>query len=118
MARWAAQLWLELLNQRHVRAHAAKVPDAFQNVVTPETYAKSVNYTLAKSKFHCAELTWSTLVLAAVLFSGVLPRFYSVFHSSFGHSIWVGVAFIIATTLLLGVPDLPFDWYSQFHLEQ
>jgi STE24 endopeptidase len=118
VARWAAQLCLELLNEKHVRAHAATVPDAFREVVTPETYAKSVDYTLAKSKFHCVEQTWGVIVLAAVLFSRVLPWFYDLFQNTFGHAMWVGAAFIVAVTILLGIPDLPFDWYSQFHLEQ
>jgi STE24 endopeptidase len=116
--RWIAQLWLELLNERHVRAHAGAVPDAFKDVVTPETYAKSVDYTLTKSKFHRLELTWATFVLVIVLFSGVLPWFYNVFQNALGGSIWVGAAFILTTTFLLNIPDLPFDWYSQFHLEQ
>jgi STE24 endopeptidase len=118
VARWLAQIWLEMLNQKHVRAHSHAVPDAFKNIVTPETYSRSVDYTLAKSKFHCIELTWSVIVLALVLFSGVLPWFYNAFQNSFGHSIWVGAAFVIATTILLTIPDLPFDWYSQFTLEQ
>lgn len=118
VARWAAQLWLEMLNQRHVRAHSGAVPDAFKDVVTPETYAKSVDYTLAKSKYHCVELTWGAIVLAAVLFSGVLPWFYNLFQNTFGHARWAGAAFVLSVTILLTVPDLPFDWYSQFHLEQ
>jgi STE24 endopeptidase len=118
VARWAAQLWLEWVNQQHVRAHAAKVPDAFKDVVTPETYTKSVDYTLAKSKFHCIELTWSVIVLGVVLFSGVLPWFYNIFQNSFGHAMWAGAAFVVAVSILLSLPDLPFDWHSQFHLEQ
>ncbi len=117
-ARWLAQLWLELLNQKHVRANAAAVPEAFKAVVTTENYRKSVDYTLAKSKFHCVELTWSVIVLALVLFSGVLPWFYNVFQNSLGHAMWAGAAFVVATSILLTVPDLPFDWYSQFNLEQ
>jgi STE24 endopeptidase len=117
-ARAIAQLWLEFLNQRHVRAHAATVPEAFKDVVPPETYAKSVQYTLAKSDFHCLELTWGTLVLAVLLFSGVLPWFYNVFRNGLGDSMWVGAAFVVAVSILLTLPDLPFDWYSQFHLEQ
>ncbi|MGZ4972208.1 MAG: M48 family metallopeptidase [Limisphaerales bacterium] len=117
-ARWLAQLWLEIINQNHVRAHGAAVPEAFRDVVTPETYKKSVDYTLAKSTFHCIELTWSLIVLAIVLFSGVLPWFYNVFQNSFGHAMWVGAAFVVATSILLTVPDLPFDWYSQFNLEE
>ena len=44
------------------------VPPAFANTVTPETYAKSVAYTLAKSRFEMFELTWGAVVLAAVSF--------------------------------------------------
>jgi STE24 endopeptidase len=117
-ARWVAQLWLESLNQRNVRTHARAVPDSFKDVVTPETYARSVEYTLAKSKFHRIELTWGAVVLATVLFSGVLPWFYDVFQNAFGHAIWVGAAFMVGVSILLTVPDLPFDWYSQFTLEQ
>lgn len=117
-ARWLAQVWLEILNQRHVRAHAGSVPAAFKDVVTPETYAKSVDYTLAKSKFHNVELTWGVIVLALVLFSGVLPWFYRVFENAFGQSIWVGAAFVLAVGIFLNLPDVPFEWYSQFHLEQ
>src|SRR5437870_5101546 len=117
-ARWLAQLWLEILNERHVRANAATVPPAFKDVVTPETYQRSVEYTLAKSRFHRIELTWEAMVLAVVLFSGVLPWFYNLFLNSFGHAVWVGAAFVVVVSILLNVPDLPFDWYSQFHLEQ
>ena len=47
LAKWAAQLWLEWLNSRYVRARAGAVPEAFQGVVDEPTYAKSVQYTLA-----------------------------------------------------------------------
>ena len=48
LAKWAAQLWLEKLNQSHVLAHAGVVPDALKDSIDPATYSKSVEYTLAK----------------------------------------------------------------------
>jgi STE24 endopeptidase len=115
--KWIAQIWLEWLNQRHVRRNASAVPPAFAGTVTPETYAKSVDYTLAKSRFEMIELTWDAAVLAVVLFSGVLPWFHHVFQAA-GSSIWAGAAFLAATGVLLSAADLPFEWHGQFHLEE
>src|ERR1700722_3873851 len=99
MIKWAAQMALEWLNQRYVQAHAGAVPAAFIGTVTPETYAKSVAYTLAKSRFHMLTLTWNAIVLAAVLFSGVLPWFYRSFQYAAGSSIWAGAAFLLVVAM-------------------
>jgi STE24 endopeptidase len=117
-AKWLAQLWLELLNQQHVRRHAGAVPAAFANTVTPESYARSVEYTLAKSRFEIAEMTWGVVVLAGVLFSGVLPWFYHAYQHVAGASVWAGAGFLVLTGALLSATDLPFDWFGQFHLEE
>ena len=50
LAKWTAQVWLERLNLHHVRAHAGAVPEAFKGVVDEATYARSVQYTLAKGR--------------------------------------------------------------------
>jgi STE24 endopeptidase len=117
-AKWMAEIWLEWLNQRHVRRHAGSVPAAFANTVTPATYAKSVEYTLAKSRWEMAGMTWDAAVLAGVLFSGFLPWFHDAFRAAAGSSIWAGAGFLAATGVLLAATDLPFDWHSQFHLEE
>lgn len=116
-AKWGAQIALEWVNQQHVKAHSGAVPAAFAGIVTPENYAKAVKYTLAKSRFEMIQLTWTTVVLAVTLLSGVLPALYRVFHGETA-SIWVGGAFLLSVGLLLSVFDLPFDWYSQFRLEE
>ena len=118
VAKWTAQMALEWLNQQHVQAHANAVPPTFANTVTPETYAKSAAYTLAKSRFDMINLTWSAIVLAAILFSGVLPWFYRVFQGGAGSSVWAGAAFLLVVGVILSATDLPFDWHAQFHLEE
>ena len=117
-AKWMAQIWLEWLNQRHVRRHAGEVPPAFANTLTPETYAKSVAYTLAKSRFDMIELTWGAAVLAAVLFSGVLPWFHQFFQPPPAPPSGPDAAFLVAAGVLLSAADLPFEWHAQFHLEE
>jgi STE24 endopeptidase len=64
------------------------------------------------------ELAWSTAVLLAVLFSGILPRFHQSFMGLFRHSIWSDAAFLMAAGVAVSIPGLPLDWLAQFRLEQ
>lgn len=118
VGKWATQLWLARLNERHVLQHADAVPEPFRGIVDPATYSRSVEYTLAKSRLHKWELTWSMAVLAALLFSGALPQLFQLFVDSFGTSIWSMSALLFAVGIGLSIAGLPFDWYAQFRLEQ
>ena len=117
LARWAAELWLSCLNERHVRAHGGSVPEAFRGVIDESTYCKSVDYTLARSRFSKWADTFDTLLLLTVLFSGILPWAFSQTTTRFGESIWVMAGFLFAIGIALAVSGLPFDWYAQFRLE-
>ena len=118
LAKWAAQLWLERLNARHVRAHAGAVPEAFKGIVDDATYAKSVQYTLAKGRLDQISLTYNSAVLLIVLFSSVLPWAFHGFMQWLGGSAWAMAAFLFVTGIALSLPGLPLDWYDQFRLEE
>ena len=118
LAKWAAQVWLERLNARYVRARAGAVPDAFKGVVDEATYAKSARYTLAKGRLDQIEVTYNTAVLLLVLFTGVLPWGFSAFNRGLGASAWAMAVFLLVTALVLSLPDLPLNWYDQFRLEE
>jgi STE24 endopeptidase len=118
LARWAAQLWLAALNQRNVLAHANAVPDAFKDSVDPATYAKSVQYTLAKSRFGRVEMTYDVLVLVAAVFSGALPWGYRMFAGWLGASAWASAAYLFCFGVVLSLTGVPFEWYAQFRLEE
>jgi STE24 endopeptidase len=118
LAKWAAQVWLERLNSCHVRAHAGVVPEAFQGVVDEATYAKSVQYTLAKGRLDRVQVTYNSVVLLLVLFSGVLPWGFRAFTQGVGGSAWALAAFLFVTAVALSLPGLPLDWYDQFRLEE
>src|SRR5260370_24294281 len=72
LARANAELLLSRLNQRHVRAHANEVPPAFREMVDQPTYRRSVEYTLAKSRFGNVVTVFDTALLIGILFSGLL----------------------------------------------
>jgi STE24 endopeptidase len=118
LARWFAQFWLERLNQQSVLAHADQVPETFKDSIDSATYAKCVQYTLAKSRFNQIEETFDLAVLLTVLLSGMLPWGYRLTLNLLENSAWAMAAFLFATGALLALPSLPFQWYAQFQLEE
>ena len=117
--RLIAELVLASLNRAEVRRHAGTPPPAVAAIMDEATYAKSVAYTLEKSRFGVLTGVFDTLVLALVVFGGVLPFLFSHIVGWGGpDSIWTRVLFILAAVMLLGLPSLPFEWWEQFRLEQ
>jgi STE24 endopeptidase len=118
LARWLGEAWLDGLNRRWVLAHADAVPEAFQATVDEATYARSVQYTLARSRFARFDDTWGTLILLGFLFSGLLPWGHRFFQTWLGESTWSMAGFLFAVGVALSLPDLPVEWYGQFRLEE
>jgi STE24 endopeptidase len=117
LLKWAAKLFLEHVNRRHVLEHKDVVPAAFKDTVDEVTYAKSVEYTLACGGFSRFEDTYDALVLLIVLFSGVLPWAFDLSRTQFGNSAWAMAGFIFAVGFILTLPGLPLNWFEQFRLE-
>ncbi len=115
--RLLAKLALEALNRREARRHAGARPAALAGVMDDATYAKSVDYTLAKSRFSSLETVWEVAMLGGVLFSGLLPWLWTKFNGLAPGAAWSGALFLVGTMILLGLPNLPFEWWSQFRLE-
>src|SRR5438309_2064250 len=118
LARAITELYLSRLNQRHVHANANEVPQAFREIIDEPTYRRSVDYTLAKSRFGEIAGAFDFLLLIAVLFSGVLPWIFGKFTANFGTSVWAMASFLLVTGIALSVLALPFAWYAQFKLEE
>ena len=118
LTRAIAELWLSRLNQQHVRAHANEAPLAVREMVDKSTYHRSVDYTLAKSRFGQVVTVFDAALLIGLLFSGVLSWTFGKFTSAFGTSIWAMAGFLFATGFVLSIISLPFAWYAQFKLEE
>ncbi len=117
-AKLGAELLLEYLNRRHVAARSGAVPEAFAGSVSPEAYIKSVQYTLAKSRFGTIELLWSAAILVAALVSGALPAAFEAWTAWLGQASWSEALFLIAVVTALGLPSLPLEYWEQFKLEE
>src|SRR5437762_10888368 len=117
LSRAVAEVWFSQLNERHVRARANNLPPAFREMVDEPTYRRSVDYTLAKSRFGDVVTVFDTVLLIGILFSGVLPWAFGKFTAAFGTSVWTMAGFLFATGVALSIVSLPFAWYGQFELE-
>jgi STE24 endopeptidase len=118
LARAVTGLWLSRLNQCHVRTHRNEVPPVFRGVMDESTYRRSVDYTLARSRFGNIVNVFDGAMLVAVLFSGVLPWSFGKLSASFGTSILAMAGFLFVTGIALSIPGLPFAWYAQFKIEE
>jgi STE24 endopeptidase len=118
LARATCELWLSRLNQRHVRTHADEVPPAFRGMINNATYCRSIDYTLAKSRFGQVMTVFDAAFLIGLLFSGVLPWAFGKFMANFGTSIWAMASFLFAAGVALSIVSLPFGWYAQFKIEE
>jgi STE24 endopeptidase len=118
LLRLIAELVLAALNRAEVRRHAETPPAGVAAIMDAPTYKKSVSYTLAKSRFGVITEIFDTLVLALVVFGGVLPMLYSLVVGWGGpDTVWTRALFILLAMVLLSVPSLPFEWWEQFRLE-
>jgi STE24 endopeptidase len=116
--RLVAQQVLEELNRRETRLHGGVLPGAYTGIMDEATFARAAEYTLAKSRFNSFELVYEALVLAGVLFSGVLPWLWARFDGLAPGAAWSGALFLVGSSILLGLPGLPLDWWSHFRLEE
>ncbi len=117
--RLTAELILSALNRAEVSRHATKPPPSVAALMDGETYARAVSYTLDKSRFGVMTEVFDTLVMAVVLFSGVLPAVFARV-TAWGDpaGVWTRALFILVVGVLLSVPSLPFEWWEQFRIEQ
>lgn len=120
LLRLIADLILTVLNRGEVQRHASTPPAAAAAIMDSATYAKSVAYTLEKSRFGIITEIFDTLLLALFVFGGILPPLFDriVTWSAVPDATWTRAIFILIAAGLLSIPGLPFDWWDHFRLEQ
>ena len=114
---------LNELNLRHVRARwaARDIPDSFRAKIQSADYDKSVQYALAKGRFHRWTDLYARALLLAVLFTGLLPLF-DAFSSTLANRFFPmarthGIIFCLAVGAIFSIAGLPADLYATFGLE-
>jgi STE24 endopeptidase len=109
---------LEWLNRRSVLAHAGAVPESFKAIVDEATYAKTVEYSLAKGNLHRIELVYDSVILLLALATGILAWVENHFSGRLGTSAGSMASFLLLVGVALSLPGIPLSWYSQFRLEE
>ena len=87
-AQWAAAAFLEKLNRDHARVGPEALPESIRLSLPPETLRKSIDYTLAKSRFTDISSLADGAVLLALIWSGWLPLSWSWSQSHLGTNVW------------------------------
>ena len=113
-----ASIVLDTLNMRHALSFGGEVPESFRGFIDAETYKKSLDYTVAKTRFGIFSDLFDAAILVVVLVSGLLPWLYSGLSDAFGYGVWGQSLVLFAIGVLLGLPGIPFDWWSTFRLEE
>ncbi len=117
------EFFLNELNVREVlKSRAArKVPDFFQGKISDTDYQRSIEYTLAKSRFQRWSEVYGRIVVLVVLLGGILSLLEDLTQAALpqilSFSQMPGVAFCIAVALLFSLSSLPLDLYSTFGIE-
>ena len=115
---YAVLTWLDVLNMRSIRANEKRVPQAFASFMDAKTYAKSLAYTLDKTRFGIFEGTCNTLFLALLFALWIIPILFDFGIDVFGASVFGQAVTIVLISVVLSVPSLPFELYSQFVIEE
>jgi STE24 endopeptidase len=114
----AAELWLARRQIAHVRAHRAQVPQAFRDRIDLEAHQKAADYTVARNRLAMVSAVYGALILLLWTLGGGLQWLDSLWAASGFGNLVRGTATLLSLFLVGAVLDLPFSWYSTFHIEQ
>jgi STE24 endopeptidase len=117
LAKWATEFALNILNRRHIDQCRGGIPEAFKEVMTQESYDKSISYSFDKSRFAEIEGIVDTILVGVFLFLGVLPWCYDIFTSWLGEGIWSQSLILLLVSVFLSLFSLPLEWWEQFKIE-
>ena len=116
--KYATSTILDVINMRHVKCQSAAVPESFRDFIDLPTYQKSIDYTVAKTRFGLVSDVYDTLILAVVVLSGLLPWLYAGLSAVCGFGLWGQALVLFLVAVILGLPSLPFEWWSTFRVEE
>lgn len=117
-AKTVAELLLFKLNRDELRKYSGEVPEAFRSFITQERYDKSVEYSMAKNWFDSWETIYDSVIISVIILSGFLPWLFGLFEGFLGTGLWDQALTLVLIAVVLSLPTLPLEWWSQFRLEE
>ncbi len=112
------RFWLAVRQLHTVKKYRNSVPEQFTGRITLSAHQKAAAYTIAKTRFSLISLTVDTVVLLGFTLFGGLQYLAEFTIAHITNSMIGQIALILAVCIIVGVLDLPFDYYRQFVIEE
>jgi STE24 endopeptidase len=110
--------WLAARQVRYVLRRADAVPEQFVGQVSLDAHRKAAAYTVAKQRLAMIEIGVGTCVLLVLTLCGGLQALCDLLGRWLGYGMSFQLALAASVALIVGLVDLPIEWYRQFRIEQ
>ncbi len=118
LAAAGTRLWLAARQVRHVRAHRAAVPPAFEGVISLQAHQKAADYTVVKTRLGALDVLINAALLLAFTLGGGIQALSDLWAGAAGPGgLAHGTALIVSVVLLLSLAELPMTVYRTFVVE-
>jgi len=108
---------LAVLNARYVAALRGQIPESLKDVITPETYERSIDYALARTRFGHVSALFDVGITLLFIYSPILAGFNVVLRMLERPELTHGVLLILWFTVAHSLMHLPLGIYGTFFLE-
>ena len=105
------QFWLAGRHTAHVKSNREQVPQAFSYSIPLDDHRKAADYTVTNTRLGKIELLYGSLLLLAWTLGGGLEWMDQAWRAAGFSPLVTGVAFMLSTTLIMSLLDLPFSVY-------
>ncbi|MFZ6720599.1 M48 family metallopeptidase [Undibacterium sp. Ji49W] len=111
------QFWLASRHIRHILRNRAAVPAQFAEKISLASHQKAADYTIAKTKLGIVmQIVNASVLIGFTLFGGLQWLSVTLVKLT-GPGMLYQISLLVAFTLISGIIEFPFSYYSQFVLE-
>lgn len=111
------QIWLSIRHIRHIRAHQNKVPEEFASQISLADHQKAADYTCAKTRTGYPSMALHLVLLLCFTLGGGLSALSEFWSNRLDDTLMQGMALIVSTFLVMGVAEIPLNYYRTFVIE-
>jgi STE24 endopeptidase len=118
IAEFIVSWFLSIMNLNCTIQNRTKIPEAFSGTITPESYEKSVSYTLVKGRFSLLSSSVSFVFLLLIVMSGFPGRLENFMLNFLPEGTLFSILYIMVFSIIFSLPSIPLNLYSQFVIEE
>ena len=112
------RVWLATRHIHHIQTHRNSVPENFSSQINLDSHQKAADYTCAKTRLNYANIFLETALLLVLTLGGGLNALNVFWSNWFSDPLSHGMVLILGTVLLLGLVEIPINYYRTFVIEK